>query len=1394
MTRAARLRLLTVVVLAIGLVGSTLRSQPTAGITSYQLISEVRITRTVSEYTYKAVLTNSGPPLGASTATATSTSPNTTIVDNSLTFAPVAAGGTTVSTDTFSFRQNRAFAFNWADIQWNIVSQAGNRPPVANAGPDQTVAPASTATLNGSGSTDADGDPLTFAWSFIARPAGSAATLSNPTGITPTVAVDLPGDYVVGLVVNDGSVNSAQDTITISTTNSPPAADAGPDRSAHVGSNVVLDGTGSSDADGNPLTFAWSVVSRPAGSAASINFPTSVSPTFVPDVAGSYLIQLIVNDGLLTSTPDTMMIDTGNSPPVANAGPNQTVAPGANVTLNGSTSTDVDGDPLSFAWSFVARPAGSAAMLSNPAAVLPTFTADRPGDYLVQLVVNDGSAASLPDTVLVSTTNSAPVANAGSDQTVAPGSVVSLDGTSSMDGDGDPLTFAWSFVSRPAGSAATLSGATAALPTFVADLPGTYVVQLIVNDGNVPSVPDTATVSTVNSAPSANAGPDQLAVPAGQAVTLFGGSSSDPDGDPLTFAWSLTTRPPGSAAALTGAATVTPTFTPDVAGVYVAQLIVNDGFTSSSPDTVLISATVVVPQVSVMASDATASEVGPDAATFTITRTGPTAAALTVQYSVDGTATNGNDYTPALSGSATIAAGLASVAVTITPANDGELEGSETVVLRLTANSAYTVNAPGDATATIADNASGGELVDGALQTGAIVGAGETDVWTFHANVGDRIAVHIGEIVDDNDFRPWIRLLAPTAASLGSSFGLRAAEIGDVIAPVTGTYQVLVASADAGLDGTGTYRLTMAHTSGPVTVSPGDQGGPLGNGTLHTGAIATGDLDVWTFTATAGERIAVHIGEIVDNDDFRPWIRVWAPNGQSIGSAFGTDAASLGDLIAPVAGNYLVLVASADPGVDGAGAYRMTMTRSGAAVTVTAGDQGGPLGNGTLHTGEIVQGDLDVWTFTAIAGDRLAVHIGEMADVDDFRPWIRIWAPSGQSLGSSFGLDAAEIGDVIAPVTGTYLVLVASADSGVDGTGTYRLTMTHTGALVTVSAGDQGGPLGNGTMHAGEIVQGDLDVWTFAATAGERVAIHIGQIAETDDFRPWVRLWTPNGQTMGSAFGTDAAELGDVILPSTGTYSVLVASADAGVDGSGSYRLTLVRTGDAVSVSAGDEGGSLGNGTMHTGEIVPGDLDVWTFTAAVGDRVAVHIGEIADNNYFRPWIRVWAPGGQSLGSAFGLDAAEIGDTLAPVAGTYFVVVGSADSGADGTGSYRLTLAHTGEAVSVSAGDAGGPVGNGTTHAGTIVQGDADVWTFTATAGDQISVHIAETAETDDFRPWIRVWTPNAATLGSAFGLIVADLNGMTAPVTGTYFVIVGSADSGVDGTGTYNLVVTRSGS
>jgi hypothetical protein len=136
--------------------------------------------------------------------------------------------------------------------------------------------------------------------------------------VNPTFAVDVPGTYVVQLIVNDGTVGSTPDTVTISTENSQPVADAGPDQTVFVDDTVLLDGSGSSDADGDPLTYSWSFSSRPVGSNASLSDSTVVNPTFVVDVVGAYVVQLIVNDGSVDSGSNAVTITASaatNQPP-----------------------------------------------------------------------------------------------------------------------------------------------------------------------------------------------------------------------------------------------------------------------------------------------------------------------------------------------------------------------------------------------------------------------------------------------------------------------------------------------------------------------------------------------------------------------------------------------------------------------------------------------------------------------------------------------------------------------------------------------------------------------------------------------------------------------------------------------------------------------------------------------------------------------------------------------------------------------------------------------------------------------------------------------------------------------------------------------------------------------
>jgi len=474
-----------------------------------------------------------------------------------------------------------------------IQGEIGNGISSADAGMDQNVLIGEIATLDGSGSSDPDGDPLIFQWTLLSQPPGSWAVLVGDQTATPTLTPDVTGSYVIELVVSDAKDSSSPDTVTVnaSTSNTTPVADAGPDQTGIEGWVITLDGSGSSDADGDTLSFDWTLTTLPSGSAATLDSSTAVMPTFTADEAGIYEAELTVNDGQDDSDPDTVAIniENANTPPVANAGPDQSVFIGQIVQLDGSQSSDVDGDPLGWFWSFISVPAGSAAVLSDEFEVNPSFTVDVAGQYIVQLEVNDDRDGGALDSVIANaiTPNTIPVADAGPDQSDFVGATIVLDGSASSDADSDPLTYSWSLTAVPSGSIAALDNAAVVSPSFVLDLPGNYVVQLVVNDEQANSAPDEIIVSTLNSRPAADAGQDQ-AIVIGNVVQLNGASSSDADNDSLTYSWSIIGQPEGSNATLEDPTSATPGITPDEIGFWVFQLVVNDGTLDSDPVSVSV--------------------------------------------------------------------------------------------------------------------------------------------------------------------------------------------------------------------------------------------------------------------------------------------------------------------------------------------------------------------------------------------------------------------------------------------------------------------------------------------------------------------------------------------------------------------------------------------------------------------------------------------------------------------------------------------------------------------------------------------------------------------------------------------------------------------------------------
>ncbi|MDQ4101208.1 MAG: HYR domain-containing protein [Thermoproteota archaeon] len=291
-----------------------------------------------------------------------------------------------------------------AETSWSFTTiKSPNQPPKANAGADQTVNEGDTVTLDGSGSSDPDGDTLTYSWT---QTAGTTATLNDASSSTlsftaPDVAEQ--GDTLTfELKVTDDNGATATDTVDVKITNvvvnNPPTANAGADQTVNEGDTVTLDGSGSSDLDaGNTLTYSWT---QTAGQTVSLSSSTSAKPSFTaPSVQAeeSLTFELKVDDGQGGTSTDTVnvIVQNVNGVPTASltATPSE-INEGETSALDASGSTDPDGDTLTYTFTILNDGLGTITGQSDANDATVTYQAPQNVNsdqtVTVQVEVNDG--------------------------------------------------------------------------------------------------------------------------------------------------------------------------------------------------------------------------------------------------------------------------------------------------------------------------------------------------------------------------------------------------------------------------------------------------------------------------------------------------------------------------------------------------------------------------------------------------------------------------------------------------------------------------------------------------------------------------------------------------------------------------------------------------------------------------------------------------------------------------------------------------------------------------------------------------------------------------------------------------------------------------------------------
>ena len=531
------------------------------------------------------------------------------------------------------------------------------------------------------------------------------------------------------------------------------------------------------------------------------------------------------------------------------------------------------------------------------------------------------------------------------------------------------------------------------------------------------------------------------------------------------------------------------------------------------------------------------------------------------------------------------------------------------------------------------DENSGGTVVIGALTE-----SGEQDVYEFMGVVGQRIYYDALPSASD-DLR--MRLLGPSGQTL--SFDHDEANHGPFTLAEAGTYRLELLGNNGA---TGDYAFSLYEP--PINFAP------LTFGTDITGTIdLPGELDVFTFTATVGQRIFYDALTSAE-DDLR--VRLISPTGQQIIS--NHDEANDGPHTLVENGLYLLNLSGSG---DAIGDYHFRVVEPTIAFA--------PLTLGADVTGTIdLPGDLDVYTFTGTVGQRIFYDALTSAD-DDLR--VQLISPTGQQI--IFNHDEANDGPHTLAENGMYRLNLSGSG---DAIGDYHFRVVEP----TINFA----PLTLGADVTGTIdLPGDLDVYTFTGTVGQRI-FYDAQTSAADDLR--VQLISPTGQQV--IFNHDEANDGPHTLAENGSYRLnLFGSGDA----IGDYHFQLL---DLSSQS-------LMVGTPVTGTLSPGVTAVaFQHVGARGQRLLFDSSQAGNGSWF-----LYGPASQLVAGNVGLGTDFV--VTLPADGPYVLQL----SGTDGTNSVPFNFQ-----VNDISDPAIVPNGFDTNHAGTIAAGQQAIFNLDAPAG------------------------------------------------------------------------------
>jgi hypothetical protein len=542
--------------------------------------------------------------------------------------------------------------------------------------------------------------------------------------------------------------------------------------------------------------------------------------------------------------------------------------------------------------------------------------------------------------------------------------------------------------------------------------------------------------------------------------------------------------------------------------------------------------------------------------------------------------------------------------------------------------------------------------------------------------------------------------------------------------------------------------------------------------TISASISISGQVDVYSFDALSGDIVSV--GVSTGSIYLDPYIRLYGPDGTLLYTAYG-NGPGLAFMRNPLpsTGTYRVFVCDYGDGTE-TGAYGIWVQR------VNNPGMARPLDYGeTVSTAIGVIGEIDTYTFDAVAGDLVLVRVSTPNIYLD--PIVSYYDPDGNhlQLWIRTGPGTMEFTAGSIPRDGTYTLFVG--DDYLNDTGPYTISVQR------LNNPGMAFPMGFGeTVPTSIASPGEMDCYTFDAIAGDIVVAFMGTSSIYLD--PYFRLYGPDGTLLYTAYaenGPGACAFRSDPLPDTGTYLVLAGDYGDGIE-TGAYGFTIQRLtnpGLATPLAFGE--------TLQASIASLGEFDTYTFDAIEGDVIVVRMS--TTSIYLDPSISIYDPEGTWLGywTKVGPGTLEFLINPVPKTGRYTFI--PRDDSVNETGPYTITVLRTnnpGFSMRISLGE--------TLSASLTYSGEVDVYSFDALAGDKVSIRLSTTNIYLD--PFVHLLTPDGYTfwnwyLNSGPGTIEIEPDPL--PVTGTYHILVLDSGDGID-TGPYtvslNLISGATGS